>query len=244
MPLSVIPLQSVWDIPVAAGVPALLGQSVSTGIQASASTILATALDEYTISSAASHWGIFTSDNQPVLTSGHVRAVGIQSMYQVSDSPQENGAFLSYDKNRIPGRYEVEMVCDGSSFEYGDASIFSDLMSSVGLSGMPSGTTQTKALFMAALGQLVSSLDLYVVATPDATYSNANILGYTLEREAHRGVSMLYARIFLQEIRITAKAGTATAQSASGQSLVTGGNVQAQTLTASQANAINPLDAF
>lgn len=238
MPLPSIGLPALWDIPVAAGVPALLGQSVSTGVQASASTILATALDEYTITSAASQWGIFTASNQPVLTSGHVRAVGIQSMYQTSDAPQENGSFLSYNKSRIPGHYEVEMVCDGSSFEYGSASIFSDLLSSMGLSSSPSSAAQTKALFTAALGQLSVSLDLYAVVTPEATYSNVNILGYSLEREAHRGVSMLYARVYLQEIRMTAKAGATTAQEASGQSMVTGGNVQTQSLTADQVNAL------
>ncbi|MCP1229837.1 hypothetical protein [Acetobacter indonesiensis] len=190
MPLNAIPLPSVWDIPVAAGVPALLGQSVSTGIKASASTILATALDEYTISTAASHWGIFTTGNQPVITSGHVRALGVQSMYRVSDGPQEHGSFLSYNKVRIPGQYEVEMLCDGSSFEYGNASVFTDLLSVAGLSGAPSTISQTKALFMAALDRAVASLDLYLVSTPDVTYQNANIIGYQMRREAHRGASV------------------------------------------------------
>lgn len=244
MPLDLVPLPSAWDVPVAAGVPALLGQSVSTGIAASASTILATALDEYTISTAASHWGIFTASNQPVITSGHVRALGVQSMYRVSDGPQENGSFLSYNKVRIPGQYEIEMLCDGSSFEYGDASIFSDLLSAAGISGAPSSLSQTKALFMAALDRLVASLDLYWVNTPDARYKNANVIGYQMRREAQRGASMIFADIMLQEVRITAQENAAPTKEASGASMTTGGNVQTQALTADQENAINPLDAF
>lgn len=244
MPLNAIPLPSVWDIPVAAGVPALLGQSVSTGIKASASTILATALDEYTISTAASHWGIFTTSNQPVITSGHVRALGVQSMYRVSDGPQEHGSFLSYNKVRIPGQYEVEMLCDGSSFEYGNASVFTDLLSVAGLSGAPSTISQTKALFMAALDRAVASLDLYLVSTPDVTYQNANIIGYQMRREAHRGASLIYADILLQEVRVTAKFNSIPVQSPSGASMTTGGNVQTQALTADQVNSIYPLDPF
>ncbi|MFS8368234.1 hypothetical protein ACJRO0_12165 [Acetobacter oryzifermentans] len=60
MPLLPVVMPEIWDIPAAAGVPALLGQSISAGVEASASTLLGTMLDEYLIQNAASQWGIFT----------------------------------------------------------------------------------------------------------------------------------------------------------------------------------------
>ncbi|MCP1201822.1 hypothetical protein [Acetobacter oryzoeni] len=66
MPMLPVSLPSVWNIPVAAGVPALMGQSVSAGVQASASVTVGSLLDDLQITQAASQWGIFTQDGQRV----------------------------------------------------------------------------------------------------------------------------------------------------------------------------------
>lgn len=229
MPLLPIALPEIWDIPVAVGVPALLGQSISNGVEASASTLLGTALDEYLIQNAASQWGIFTQAGDPVLTSAHVRALDIQAAAVLSDAPKENGAFTTYDKNHMPGRYIVEMLCDGSSFDYGSSGVISDLLSGIGITGASTSAT-LKSLFTAALDQLSADLNIYTVATPECTYTNVNVVGYHMRREAQRGASMIWAEIFLQEVRLNAEvAYTSTAQP-QGEAAQNGGNVQSEEL--------------
>lgn len=243
MPLLPIALPEIWDIPVAVGVPALLGQSISNGVEASASTLLGTALDEYLIQNAASQWGIFTQAGDAVLTSAHVRAVDIQSSYSLSDAPIENGAFTTYDKNRMPGRYVVEMLCDGSSFDYGSYGAINDLLDGVGVGsrgidnllsgiGMRSTTSAAtlKSLFTVALDQLSSDLNIYTVATPECTYTNVNVVGYHMRREAQRGASMIWAEIFLQEVRLNAEAAYTLTAQPQGEAAQNGGNVQSEEL--------------
>ena len=226
-------LPEIWDIPTAVGVPALLGQSISDGASASASTVLGTAIDEYLITNAASQWGIFTNDNNPVLTSGRVRSVDIQTMYQISDAPQENGAFMSYNKVKIPGQYAITMLCDGSSFSYGDASVVTDLIST--FSGTSSGEAMRKKEFIALLEALCVDLTTYIITTPERNYTNVNVLGYHIRRSTERGVSLLWADIALQEIRQTSKSGVSIPEadgvvsspsSPSGASKINTGNVQ------------------
>lgn len=237
MPLSVIPLQSVWDIPVAAGVPALLGQSVPTGIQASASTILATALDEYTISSAASHWGIFTSDNQPVLTSGHVRAVEVQREQVVTDAPVEEGAFMSYNKVKRPSLIRLEIICDGSGFSYGDADAVTSLLASFAAGGAPSGLSIRQA-FTKILDGLVSDLNLYQVHTPEQSYLNMNVTSYRIRRSSESGITMIGAEIDMQEIRLVSTGTLTQTVSPSGEAKSFSGPVATQSATSAQAAAV------
>ncbi|AQT03729.1 hypothetical protein A0U91_00235 [Acetobacter persici] len=155
----------------------MLGQSASTGIKASASTILATALDEYTITNAASQWGIFTASNQPVLTSSHVRALEMRREEIVTDAPIEEGGFMSYNKVTRPAQIRLQIICDGSSFSYGDATAVTDVLAGLGL-GVTSSGLSVRAAFTKALDSLVADLNQYHVATPEKTYLNMNVVGY------------------------------------------------------------------
>jgi hypothetical protein len=228
MPMLPISLPPIWDVPVAAGVPALLGQSVKAGVSASASTAVATMLNAAVLAQAERQWGVFTPDNRPVLTSGHVRALDVQSQCRIATAPLENGSFLSYNKVRMPGQYGVEMLCDGSSMELGSASVLGDLLSTLGMPAL-SGGLQARALFVAALDALVADLGLYHIVMPEAVYANVNVTGYRIRRDVHAGVSMLVAELVVQEVRLGASAtyaGTATPQ---GQAVRNGGHVQALT---------------
>ena len=226
MPMLPISLPAVWDVPVAAGVPALLGQSSGAGVAASASTTVATMFNAAILAQAERQWGIFTSDNRPVLTSGHVCALGVQSQTSIASAPQEDGAFLSYNKVRMPGMYMVEMLCDGSSMELGSASVLGDMLGAFGMPGL-SDALQTRALFVAALDALVADLGLYHIVMPEAVYASVNITGYRIRRDVRQGVSLLLAELSVQEVRLGASAtlaGTATPQ---GQAVRSGGHVQA-----------------
>ncbi|GCD57939.1 hypothetical protein NBRC3280_0420 [Acetobacter pasteurianus NBRC 3280] len=86
MPMLPVSLPSVWNIPVAAGVPALMGQSVSAGVQASASVTVGSLLDDLQITQAASQWGIFTQNGQRVLTSAHVLSADMQTAWRIAEA--------------------------------------------------------------------------------------------------------------------------------------------------------------
>ena len=237
MPLPSIGLPAIWDIPVAAGVPALLGQSVSTGVEASASTILATALDEYTITSAASHWGIFTASNQPVLTSSHVRAIEMRREEIVTDAPIEEGGFMSYNKVTRPTQIRLQIICDGSSISYGDGDAVTDLISSFKKNGV-SSSLSVRETFTKALDSLVADLNQYHVATPEKTYLNMNVVGYGLRRSSESGVTMLMAEIDMQEIRPVSTGTLIKTISPSGEGKSFSGTVATQTATSAQTAAV------
>ena len=229
MAMNLVPLPAVWDIPVAVGVPSLLGQSGTAGVTASASTVLGSMLDDTRIMLADTQWGIFTADNQPVLTSGRVRAVDVQAFSYVSDAPQQQGAFLSYNKVRQPGQYRVEMLCDGSGPVFGasagSSGVLESLLAATGLVG-PSADMLMRRGFLQTLEALVDDLNLYSVVTPEVTYSSVNVQGYSLRREAQHGITLLWAGITLQEIRLDTIASPGTATPA-GQAMQSGGAVQA-----------------
>ncbi|MCX2567312.1 hypothetical protein OQ496_12705 [Acetobacter suratthaniensis] len=233
MAMNLVPLPAVWNIPVAVGVPALLGQSGAAGVAASASTALASMLDDTRIMLADTQWGIFTADNQPVLTSGRVRSLDVQAYSYVSDAPQEQGAFLSYNKVRQPGQYRVEMLCDGSGPVLGAAAggsgVLESLLAATGLVG-PSADMLMRRGFLQTLEALVDDLNLYCVVTPEVTYTNVNVQGYSLRREAQHGVTLLWAGILLQEIRLDTTTSPGTASPA-GQAMQSGGAVQAAAST-------------
>ncbi|MBO1325340.1 hypothetical protein K2X14_11625 [Acetobacter sp. TBRC 12305] len=245
MPLSLVSLPSVWDIPVAVGVPALLGQSIGAGASASASTVLGSLLDDYLVSQAAQQWGIFDASNSPVLTSGRVRALDVQSQYRISDAPLENGSFASYNKVRIPGQYMVEMLCDGSSTSLGNSDVIDTLISAFDSNATSSGQ-QGRTSFLAALDGVVADLNLYHVTTPEATYANVNVVGYHLRREARRGVTLLWADVLLQEVRLTPSNLTTSVDTAQpqGQAQQNGGNVQSQAIESGELSPVTPAGYF
>ncbi|MBV1834636.1 hypothetical protein [Novacetimonas pomaceti] len=225
MPILPVVLPALWDIPVAAGVPALLGQSASAGASAVASTTLGTVLEDYAIAAAASQWGLYDASGNRVLTCAHVRALDFESMSQISDAPQLNGAFVSYDKVRMPRRLMVEMVCDGSDAEgAGLLALPTQVIGS--LSG---GTAQaSRAAFLATLEAMVDDVGLYAVVTPEITCPSVNVIGHRYRRESRDGgVSMLVAQVMVQEVRVAATQQYATTRQPQGAASMSLGTVQA-----------------
>lgn len=201
MSFPTIPLPSIWDLPVAAGVPALLGQSVGGGIRASASSLLGEALEDWQIDAAAAQWGIYSADLTPVLTGASFRAIDFQSEHRVSDAPLEQGSFTSYNKVKVPFGAAVELICDGTR----------------GLSLMG---------FISAIQALEADTALYTIITPGATYASVNIVGHRYRRSTEGGITMITAQLLLQEVRVTGKAGYTSTQTPAGQPNTAVGRVQ------------------
>lgn len=221
-----VTMPSIWDIPVAVGVPALLGQSIGAGVDASASTALAGVFQSWTINQSAKKWGIFNSSNRNVLSAAHVHGIEYESSYAVSDAPLEDGGFTSYNKVKAPYNARVTLVCDGS--ETGSSGILSSLTSLIsGLTG--SSGTAVRQDFLSTLESVVADTNLYHVVTPERTYINANIVGYRWRRTSENGLTMLVAEVALQEIRKTAALTFTSTAQPQGASTIQGGTVQGAT---------------
>ena len=164
MALDSVSLPSIWDIPVAVGVPALLGQSISAGVDATASTALVGTYEKWMIRQQSKTWGIYNSSNAQILTAAHVIGIDYNIGYAISDAPLEEGAFTSYNKVKQPYQATVSMVCDGT--ESGSSSIVSSLESLVGISSGTSSGINVRASFIKTLETIVADTNLYNIVTP------------------------------------------------------------------------------
>lgn len=233
MSFTPIPLPSVWDVPVAAGVSGILGQSVSGGISSSVSTALGGVVQNWTTSQAATKWGIYDSTNTSIATAAHVLSVDYEVGYAVPNAPLTDGSFASYNKVKRPYNARVTLVCDGK--ESGNNSISSMIKSLVG-DGV-SSDLHVRSDFLNALDRVVQDTNLYSVYTPEKTYLNANIVAYRFRRDVRQGVTMIVVEIMLQEIRTTGTLWYSTTRESPGAQLVQNGTVQAQALP-TQANSV------
>lgn len=228
MPMLPVSLPSVWNIPVAVGVPALMGQSVSAGVQASASVTIGSVLDDLQITQAASQWGIFTQDGQRVLTSAHVLSADMQSAWRIAEAPLEDGAFLSYSKVRMSRQHRIVMVCDGSEAGMEDANATSLALDVLAGAGQ-AGALYVRAGFFATLEALEADTNLYAVMTPEKKYDSVNIIGHRWMREARQGITMPVVEIALQEVRITGSTQFTSTRMPQGQQIQCGGMAYATT---------------
>lgn len=117
-------------------------------------------------------WGIFGQGGQPVLVSESVAAVEYARDYAISDYPQEQGAFESYNKVQNPFQAKVTLL-----------------------------SNQTRAQLLNALEAATYSLSLVSVVTPEVTYPSANITRYSLRRTSRSGVTLIAVDIWLEEVR-------------------------------------------
>ena len=127
MAFAPIPLPSAWDVPVAAGVSAVLGQSIGAGISATASTALGGIIENAAfgqpktptpqkgpVNQAPIRWGIFDNKNRQFATTAHVMGVDYENGYSVPNAPLTDGSFAAYNKVKHPYSARVILVCDGT----------------------------------------------------------------------------------------------------------------------------------
>jgi hypothetical protein len=128
-------------------------------------------------------WGIFDKNGQPVGAWDSVVKVAYRHEMRIADFPIEGGAFASYNKVQVP--FDIRI-----SFAIGSGA----------------GGTNRRTKLLSDLEQAVQSLDFYTVATPEATYPQANLTHLEYARETQRGVNLLVIDVFVQEVRPAAGA--------------------------------------
>lgn len=117
-------------------------------------------------------WGIFSGTGGAILESNSVLAVEYARDYNVSDYPQEQGAFQSYNKVTIPYLAKVTFVI-----------------------------TDTRQQFLGAVEAAVRSLQLVSVITPEVSYSSANLTHYDYRRQK-QNINLIDVTVWCREIRV------------------------------------------
>lgn len=203
------------DVPQTPGVPPVLRRIGQ--VQNSAVLLVADGLQVASLFNGP-EWGLFTSANVPAfsaqlgspLLNNLLGGLGIagQSIgdleyrrdYRISTAPQEQGAFLSYNKVQMPFDGRVTYVVSGLPF--------------------------ARTAFFAQLEAVAASLDLLNLIMPEYQYIGCNVVHHGFRRAAMHGVSMVLCDIWVEQVRVTGTAQFTSTKDASGAAPVNAGNVQ------------------
>lgn len=161
----------------------------------------------------APQWGIFTQDGEPVLVADSVASIQYARDYQISDYPQEKGAFQSYNKVQQPYQARVGYYIAESRVE-----------------------------FLNAVEAAVSSLDLVFINSPEIEYPSANLTHYDYRREVRNGVTLILVNVWAEEVRVVNPANTSTTTvqgSGSGESSTSTSSAASGDFSAGNVNSTN-----
>jgi hypothetical protein len=142
-------------------------------------------------------WGIFGQGGQPLLQADSVFSIEYARDYKISDAPQEQGAFMSYNKVQVPYTAKVSFLAN-----------------------------QLRYNFLAEVEPAVASLDFVSVVMPEFTYTNANLTHYGFRRTARAGKTLILFDVWAEEIRIVGSPQPAQTQSTNAAVPTTTGQLQ------------------
>lgn len=192
-------------MPAFPGVPTLINGTPTGAIAALAFTGLASLGGAF-----QQTWGIFSTGGAPILEADSVFAVEFMQDFRISDYPQEQGAFESYNKVQVPFQAKVTFALN-----------------------------QDRESFLQGIFAQLYSLQLVTVVTPEISYPSANLIHCGYRRTARDGVTLILVEVWVEEVRISttsaAGGGPATASgdtaSQNGEDPSNDGSVQPQQTT-------------
>lgn len=230
MAIPVTPKPEFPNVPLALGVPALPRQSPVVNAQ---NNIVLLAGDAASIVRLflGPQWGLFR-DGAPAFESipginaifvgGVVSALagllGAASLsvgqveyridHRISTAPQEEGAFLSYNKVSMPFQAKVTYILGGIA--------------------------PARGAFLTAVQSMQDSLTLLSLVMPEKTYPPCNVIHHDFRRSARNGVTMLAVDVWVEEVRVTGTTAFSDTAAPGGADPVNGGAVQPQAATTGQ----------
>ncbi len=142
-------------------------------------------------------WGIWDQNGQPLLPADATADVEFAQDYRISDYPQEEGAFASYNKVQVPYQAKVGFFI-----------------------------SQQRADFLQKVKTAVASLDFVTVWTPEIQYPSANLTHYSYRRDSKNGVTLIRVEVWCEEVRVISGITSQSTQSTNGTSPTTSGQNQ------------------
>lgn len=200
------------NVPMAPGVPPLLRQ---VGQIQNVTTLLAADAGRFINMFAPPQWGIFL-DGAPAITGDNVIDLTFRNDFRITTAPQEQGAFVSYNKVSDPFDGRV-------TFTQG-------------------GTIAERTAFLAQAQAALLSLGLYSLVMPEFTFPNVNVVHYDFRRAVERGATLLIVEVWVEQVRVTGTAAFSNTVAPAAADPKNGGTVQAQPPTPSQSGTINQAD--
>jgi len=189
MPSVFISVPQFPNVPFAPGVPQLLRSATALPI-ASAPPVLPPAQNGVLWQAAQGDpvWGVFDSDNVPVLAPDSIIDFSNRKQFRVSDFPVQQGQFASYNKVALPFEIAIKMTSGG--------------------------TVSDRTQFLNDVEFVAASTDMYTIVTPEKTYLNCNATHYEVTRRGRDGAYFLddVEMHFRQIIEVVAQYSTVTTQ--------------------------------
>lgn len=126
-------------------------------------------------------WGFVDDKNNVPLTPDSFIDFEYREERKIPNYPVEGGGFSSYNKVALPFDVRVTVSCNGNG-------------------------VMSKENFLRTIEELINSLTLLSVVTPNKTYNNCNLIHVDYRRESRQGVSLIVAQLWFQEIRVAQQA--------------------------------------
>lgn len=189
------------------GVPPLLNQVAS--VANTATLLIADAALIYQIFKRPV-WGLYYN-GQPIIVPDSIVALELRNDSLISDYPQEQGAFQSYNKVLTPFTIRLRMT--------------------------KGGTVAERSQFLADVAAILNDLNLYQVVTPEVSYSSVNIVHFEYARTSRNGLGLLVIELWLRQVRVTATAAFSNTKAPDGAAQSSIGTVQPQAATSAQTAA-------
>lgn len=164
-------------------------------------------------SSSDPKWGIYDKNGAAIAIADSFVSLEFNKEWAISKNPVAPNSFSAYNKVERPYEARVPFAKGGSEFDRGT--------------------------FLLDIIDATKSIDLFSVVTPELTYINANLIGYSYERRAEKGVNLLIVEIRIEQVRVSATTTFSNTKSPVSNSAVNGGTVQpkAPTTTLQQLGA-------
>lgn len=218
MPMPILSIPPFPDVPALPGVPAL-ARSLTASVAAGINGLLINAgLSSVSIALALPTWGVFDVNGLPVAVADSVRELAYHSESDVSDYPQEQGAFESYNKVQRPYIAGVSLTCGGDAAR--------------------------RAAFLSSCQAAKDSTDLFSIVTPEMVYLNANITELNYRRTTRDGAGLLTVDLHIEQIRVSASAAFDNVLNPASAETASQGQVQALAPSAGMATLFGPTTAL
>jgi hypothetical protein len=146
--------------------------------------------------------------------------------WPVSNYPQEQGAFQSYDKVTLPFDVRTRLACSGPSSV---RQAFIQAILAIAGSKLPN-VTGLPINIPTTTPSASSELPRFSVVTPELTYASCSCVHVDFARTAEKGVSMIVADMWWQEISVTASSSLQNPKNPVNAGPVPNGNIQPSNL--------------
>lgn len=164
------------NVPNVPGVPAL--PRAAGAVVGIATLLIEDAFGAFFAGTGAPQWGLFKG-GAPVVLADTVLTLDYKQDWQILTYPVEQGGFESYNKVQIPFNIRLRFATGGSEAD--------------------------REAYLASIADAAASLDLFDVVSPEAIYTNVNIVHQDYNRRASN-VGIIAVDVWCQEVRVTSAA--------------------------------------